>query len=93
MTPNVQKNQLQLIGITAMFIASKYEEVYAPDVSDFVYITNNAYKKVEVYQCEREILSKLGFSLSRPIPLHFLRRYVFLSEGDVTLPPPGIRRR
>ncbi|CAG4951803.1 unnamed protein product [Parnassius apollo] len=30
--PNVQRNRLQLIGVTAMFIASKYEEIYAPDV-------------------------------------------------------------
>jgi hypothetical protein len=33
------------VGVTAMLIASKYEEIYAPEVRDFVYITDNAYTK------------------------------------------------
>jgi cyclin B len=28
-----------------MMIASKYEEIYAPEVRDFVYICDNAYTK------------------------------------------------
>ena len=34
---NIKRNNLQLVGVTAMFIASKYEEIYAPEVKDFVY--------------------------------------------------------
>ncbi|KAM3967543.1 cyclin B [Aphomia sociella] len=79
--PNVQRNQLQLVGITAMFIASKYEEIYAPDVGDFVYVTDNAYSKSDVFKCERDIMSKLGFCLARPIPLSFLRRFVKAAHG------------
>lgn len=41
----VKRNKLQLIGVTAMLIASKYEEIYAPEVRDFVYITDKAYNK------------------------------------------------
>ena len=33
-------NNLQLLGVTAMLIASKYEEIYAPEIRDFVYITD-----------------------------------------------------
>ncbi|CAH0724778.1 unnamed protein product, partial [Brenthis ino] len=79
--PNVQRNQLQLVGVTAMFIASKYEEIYAPDVGDFIYVTDNAYTKAAMFQCEREIMSKLGFCLARPIPLSFLRRFVKAAHG------------
>ncbi|KAL0851269.1 hypothetical protein ABMA28_007104 [Loxostege sticticalis] len=79
--PNVQRNQLQLVGVTAMFIASKYEEIYPPDVGDFVYVTDNAYSKSDVFACEREIMSKLGFCLARPIPLSFLRRFVKAAHG------------
>jgi G2/mitotic-specific cyclin-B, other len=41
----VQKSRLQLVGVTALFIASKYEEIYPPELKDFVYITDGAYKK------------------------------------------------
>ena len=29
-----------------MFLACKYEEIYAPELKDFVYVTDNAYDKV-----------------------------------------------
>ncbi|XP_059048639.1 G2/mitotic-specific cyclin-B2 [Achroia grisella] len=79
--PNVQRDRLQLVGVTAMFIASKYEEIYAPDVGDFVYVTANAYSKSDVFKCERDIMTKLGFCLARPIPLSFLRRFVKAAHG------------
>lgn len=41
----VLRQDLQLVGVTAMLIASKYEEIYAPEVRDFVYITDKAYSK------------------------------------------------
>jgi cyclin B len=41
----IKRNNLQLVGVTAMLIATKYEEIYAPEVRDFVYITDNAYTK------------------------------------------------
>lgn len=35
-----------------MLIASKFEEIYAPEVQDFVYITDKAYSKAEILECE-----------------------------------------
>jgi hypothetical protein len=66
-----------------MFIASKYEEMYSPDISDFVYITDNAYTKAEILQMEMLIIKTLEFSFGRPLPLHFLRRYS--KAGKVSL--------
>ncbi|CAI5463879.1 unnamed protein product [Closterium sp. Yama58-4] len=43
----VTKNHLQLLGIAAMLIASKYEEIYAPQVDEFCYITDNTYRRHE----------------------------------------------
>lgn len=68
------KARLQLVGVASMWIASKYEEMYAPEVADFVYITDNAYTKAEIRRMECQILKVLGFELGRPLPLHFLRR-------------------
>ena len=48
----IKRTNLQLVGVTAMLIASKYEEIYAPEVRDFVYITDNAYTKDEILLME-----------------------------------------
>lgn len=44
----VTKDRLQLVGVSAMLIACKYEEIYPPEVKDFVYITDSAYTREEV---------------------------------------------
>ena len=72
----VPRSKLQLVGVAAMFLVSKIEEVYAPAVSDFVYITDNAYTEVEIRQMELRIIRALNFDLCQPISLNFLR-YVF----------------
>ncbi|CAG2064682.1 unnamed protein product, partial [Timema podura] len=71
----VQRKYLQLVGISAMFVACKYEEMCSPDVQDFVYISDNAYSKEQILKMEQHILMKLEFKLGRPVPLHFLRRF------------------
>lgn len=70
----VSRSKLQLVGVAAMLVAAKYEEIYAPEVKDFVYITDRAYTEREILKMEVKILSVLNFDLGRPLPLHFLRR-------------------
>ena len=41
----VKRNDYQLLGVTAMLIACKYEEIYAPEIRDFIYMTDKAYTK------------------------------------------------
>lgn len=70
----IKRTQIQLVGITALFIASKYEELYVPDIQDFVFITDYTYTKPEILHCEKVILAELKFNLGRPLPVHFERR-------------------
>ena len=70
----VPRSKLQLVGVAAMFLVSKIEEIYAPSISDFVYITDNAYTTLEIRQMELDVLRTLDFNLGKPLPLHFLRR-------------------
>jgi len=79
---SVSRNKLQLVGVTAMLIASKYEEMYAPEIADFVYITDNAYTQQEIRRMECHMLKTLDFNLGRPLPLHFLRRNSKAGEVD-----------
>jgi len=70
----ISRKKLQLVGVAAMLVAAKYEEIYAPEVKDFVYITDRAYTEHEILKMELRILQTLKFNLGRPLPLHFLRR-------------------
>ncbi|KAM9532901.1 G2/mitotic-specific cyclin-B2 [Guaruba guarouba] len=79
----VPRKRLQLVGVTALLLASKYEEIFAPDVADLVYITDNAYTSHEIREMEIVILQELNFNLGRPLPIHFLRRASKAGEADV----------
>ncbi|XP_025415048.1 cyclin-A2 [Sipha flava] len=69
---SVVRAKLQLLGTAAMFVASKYEEIYPPDVSEFVYITDDTYTKKQVLKMEQLILKVLGFDVSNPTTIIFL---------------------
>ena len=70
----ISRSKLQLVGVASMLIAAKYEEIYAPEVKDFVYITDRAYTERDILKMEIRVLAVLNFNLGRPLPLHFLRR-------------------
>jgi hypothetical protein len=71
----ITRTKLQLVGITAMLLASKYEEIYSPELRDFIHIADKAYTREEILRMERLMLTTLDFNLSCSTPLHFLRRY------------------
>lgn len=72
----VERNNLQLVGVTCMLLASKYEEIYPPQVEEFCFITENTYTRKEILSAEREILAALKFELTAPTIRAFLRRFV-----------------
>jgi hypothetical protein len=75
----VQLERLQLVGITAMFIASKYEEVLSPHVGNFKHVADDGFSEQEILSAERYILATLNYDLSFPNPMHFMRR---ISKAD-----------
>lgn len=81
---SITRKKLQLVGVASMLIAAKYEEIYAPEVKDFVYITDRAYTEKEILRMEVRVLAALQFDLGRPLPLHFLRRASKAGGVDAT---------
>jgi len=47
---SVIRKKLQLVGITAMLLACKYEEVSVPVVEDLILISDRAYTRKEVLE-------------------------------------------
>jgi len=67
----ITRKRLQLIGVAAMFIASKFEEINPPELHDWVYITDNAYTKNDVLMMECTMLATLSFKIVVPTAAHF----------------------
>ncbi|KAK3001795.1 hypothetical protein RJ639_021327, partial [Escallonia herrerae] len=75
-TKRVLRKELQLVGIGAMLMASKYEEIWAPEVNDFVQISDSAYTHEQVLSMEKRILGALEWNLTVPTPYVFLIRFI-----------------
>ncbi|XP_074849479.1 cyclin-A2 [Carettochelys insculpta] len=72
---SVLRGKLQLVGTAAMLLASKFEEIYPPEVAEFVYITDDTYTKKQVLRMEHLILKVLAFDLAAPTIHQFLTQY------------------
>merc|ERR1739848_603595 len=59
------------------------EEIYAPEVNDFVYITDDAYSANDIKQMELRILKAIKCDLGDPLPINFLRRFSKAGDEDV----------
>ncbi|TKY75536.1 Cyclin-B2-3 protein [Spatholobus suberectus] len=81
----VIRKKLQLVGVTAMLIACKYEEVSVPTVEDFILITDKAYTRNEVLDMEKLMMNILQFKLSVPTPYVFMRRFLKAVHSDKKL--------
>ena len=68
----IMRTRLQLLAVAALLIASKYEEIYVPEISDFVFITDKAYTKEEILEMESSILITLEFNITVPSSYRFL---------------------
>ncbi|XP_075992768.1 cyclin B3 isoform X2 [Anticarsia gemmatalis] len=69
------KEELQLLGASALFIASKFDERIPPLVDDFLYICDGAYTLSQLLKMEMNILRVVDFDLGVPLSYRFLRRY------------------
>ncbi|KAM1748222.1 hypothetical protein ACFX12_009237 [Malus domestica] len=78
----VPRKELQLVGISAMLIASKYEEIWAPEVNDFVCLSDRAYTHSQILIMEKKILGKLEWTLTVPTLYVFLVRFIKASIPD-----------
>lgn len=81
----VSRNKLQLVGITALLIACKYEEIYPPEIRDCVYMTDRAYTRQDVIDMEVSILQELQFMISEPTAYPFLHRFLYITGASTTM--------
>ena len=77
------KHQLQLIGLTCLIIASKYEEIYLPQMTLFLTATeNNYYDLLDILKMEQDVLQCLNFDLAAATPLRFLEMFENIAKPN-----------
>ncbi|XP_058223374.1 G2/mitotic-specific cyclin-2-like isoform X2 [Rhododendron vialii] len=81
----VVRKKLQLVGVTAMLLSCKYEEVSVPVVEDLILISDKTYSRIEVLQMEKLMVNTLQFNLSVPTPYVFMRRFLKAAQTDKKL--------
>nr|GMD45218.1 G2/mitotic-specific cyclin-2-like [Ipomoea batatas] len=78
----VMRKKLQLVGVTALLLACKYEEVSVPVVEDLILISDKAYTRQEVLDMEKLMVNMLQFNMSVPTPYVFMRRFLKAAQCD-----------
>ena len=79
---SVQRGKLQLVGVTSMLLASKYEEIYPPAVDEFVYITDNTYSREQILKMENLVLKVLQFDMGAVTAHSFAERFLNAASAN-----------
>lgn len=82
---NVGRKKLQLVGLVAILLACKYEEVSVPVVDDLIFISDKAYSRSEILEMEKLMLNTLEFNMSVPTPYVFLKRFLKAAQSELKL--------
>eukprot|EP00743_Colponemidia_sp_Colp-15_P005119 GILK01005509.1.p1 GENE.GILK01005509.1~~GILK01005509.1.p1 ORF type:complete len:488 (+),score=38.92 GILK01005509.1:149-1612(+) len=73
---DVLKTKLQLVGVAAMYMAAKLEEVYPPRASDFAKTTDGGYTVADIKEMEKQMLMALRFNLLPPTSFYWITSYI-----------------
>ena len=68
---NIDKRRLQLVGVTSLLVACKYEEIFSPEIRDFVCILDRTYEREDLMEQENNILKVLKFEVTFPSSLRY----------------------
>ncbi len=86
----VCKDDFQLIGISCLFVASKYEEIYPPKIDEFCKSSDNYYTKMRIFEVEGELIKLLQFDVSRVIAYDFFLIFALTAQFDEKVTSFGV---
>mmetsp|Transcript_7468 Transcript_7468/g.21093 ORF Transcript_7468/g.21093 Transcript_7468/m.21093 type:complete len:380 (+) Transcript_7468:501-1640(+) len=81
----IPQKKLQLVGVSCLMLASKYEEIFPQSLDEFSYITDRLYSKQDIKECEMEVLRTLKYELTVPTIRPFLKRCLQAAKGGSKL--------
>lgn len=89
----VKKEEFQLVGLSAMFVAAKAEEICNPKIADFARSADNGYSQTQIKSMELRLLRALAWRMFPPTVFNWLNLSMslwdeFLSSYLSQLPAP-----
>jgi len=74
------REEVRLVVVAALFIATKYEKSYVLRLKDTVDISSKVYTEKKIFEMEGKILVSLGFNLLTTSSYTFLQRYARINR-------------
>lgn len=74
---------LKLCGLASLFIAAKYEEIYPPELDDFIIVSGRIFKRDQILSMEYNILKCVNFELEVIYPMLFLKKFTLISGNPL----------
>ncbi|KAI9160579.1 hypothetical protein LWI28_009625 [Acer negundo] len=81
----IKKNEMQLVGLTALLLASKYEDFWHPRIKDLISVSAESYTRDHMLRMEKLMLKTLKFRLNVPTPYVFMLRFLKAAQSDTKL--------
>ncbi|KAL7541144.1 hypothetical protein ACHAXR_012085 [Thalassiosira sp. AJA248-18] len=81
---DVPLDDLQLVGVGALLIGTKYEETWHYTIEELVSLCANTYSGDQILEIETDILNTLDFRLTIPSPYTFLIRFLKAACKDMS---------
>jgi len=81
-SPEVARKDFQLVGTTALWIASKYEEIRPLEIKQLVEVCDCCYTKRQIFAKENDMLNTLNYRLCVPTSLTFLLRFLKVANAN-----------
>ena len=78
----VSRTNYQLVGVSAYLIASKYEEIYYPEIRMILQFADNVYSEDDVKKMELKIVNMLKYDLTIPTTNKFLGRFLRVGSRE-----------
>ncbi|KAK1575121.1 hypothetical protein Q3G72_002822 [Acer saccharum] len=81
----IKKNEMQLVGLTALLLASKYEDFWHPRIKDLISVSAESYTRDHMLRMEKLMLKTMKFRLNVPTPYVFMLRFLKAARSDTKL--------
>lgn len=86
----VSRSQLQLVGVVALFIACKMEEIKPPLLRNFLFVCDGMYSRDQFLAIEKKMANKLKWKFVVPTSLFFSKRFLRVLSYDRTAEVDGL---